>query len=846
MCCRDKSAVVIQSNWRRYCARSGFLKQCEYARRQAEQASRQETQKEAAIVIQSYWRRFAAHLLFKQRASERAFISNLQEERNAFENYYNELKTAKEAADVSLASAFARIATLESELAQAQTEILALQGALDAAQANSGDLEKVYQSIHDLEKAHEVTIRSMEEEIATLQNRIQDSSASLVDAQNALSEKERKLDELNAKYEDLKSSKTAQKAALALQLDEARHALTSLQDTTAAAKMATTTAELSRISELEKALKDSQMKIQDQENIMEQLRNQDSIKSNRIQALQSRVERNEQRTQELLVREKELQDELQVLRYQQKESTTPVVPRSIPMEEAIGGPRALYSDLDAAASPMPAAPAPGEPCLNADKSAAVETIISHFVQKKTELVTIKGVAAQHCLPYASWIIHRCLAHWLISWNEFEIAAAVDDIVRAAAFEASKGLNNSIYWFQVTLVCGSMLRASTVGRKHKAAVATANKLMGCTSVHMSLGDKITDLIPIRIQLLLSEDMRKSVMSKTKRFDTTDPFGILGPSKDQWKAIVGGLTNLTMTLKDNHLPMPAIRAVVWATLRYIDGELLNGILLRRDYCSVSTAKALRVGLVIVRNNVLQLADTIDLDLTEQQIEYALERSNQAAYFLMDGFDDYVRKAKGGIDITGDLRKSCRSLSLEQITRLSNYRHHDLLENVSSTTIHRKVLLETLKRISLATPRLTTQAPSKQLSPSKSWVSFSGMPSTPGMEEQSGENPMPEELGGEDFLVDSLADFNMFYSNSFTNKALMDAGKVLILKKSGTTSGSPGPLLPNGTLPQRSPGGSIISQGSFFGLMNNACSSIPIPSSVLMNEELQFLGGTPKPVL
>ena len=48
----------------------------------------------------------------------------------------------------------------------------------------------------------------------------------------------------------------------------------------------------------------------------------------------------------------------------------------------------------------------------------------------------------------------------------------------------------------------------------------------------------------------------------------------------------------TLRGEGAPPPACRAVVHAALRYVDAELLNALMLRRDACSISAVKALQV--------------------------------------------------------------------------------------------------------------------------------------------------------------------------------------------------------------------------------------------------------------
>lgn len=47
-----------------------------------------------------------------------------------------------------------------------------------------------------------------------------------------------------------------------------------------------------------------------------------------------------------------------------------------------------------------------------------------------------------------------------------------------------------------------------------------------------------------------------------------------------------------LRGEGVPPPAVRAVVHAALHYVDAELLNALVLRRDCCSISAIKALQV--------------------------------------------------------------------------------------------------------------------------------------------------------------------------------------------------------------------------------------------------------------
>ena len=64
---------------------------------------------------------------------------------------------------------------------------------------------------------------------------------------------------------------------------------------------------------------------------------------------------------------------------------------------------------------------------------------------------------------------------------------------------------------------------------------------------------------------------------------------------WQGLLGGLSNVVECLRGEGAPPPAVRAVVYAALHYVDAELLNALVLRRDCCSISAIKALQVSLL-----------------------------------------------------------------------------------------------------------------------------------------------------------------------------------------------------------------------------------------------------------
>ena len=59
----------------------------------------------------------------------------------------------------------------------------------------------------------------------------------------------------------------------------------------------------------------------------------------------------------------------------------------------------------------------------------------------------------------------------------------------------------------------------------------------------------------------------------------------------QGLLGGLSNVIEVMRGEGAPPTAVRAVVAGALAYLDAELLNALVLRRDCCSLSAVKALQ---------------------------------------------------------------------------------------------------------------------------------------------------------------------------------------------------------------------------------------------------------------
>jgi len=302
--------------------------------------------------------------------------------------------------------------------------------------------------------------------------------------------------------------------------------------------------------------------------------------------------------------------------------------------------------------------------------------------------------------------------------------------------------------------------------------------------------------------------------------------MGSAERHWRGVLGGIANVVETLRAAGVPAPAVRAVTFATLRYIDGELLNALLLRRDCCSVSAAKALHTGLAALRE--LPAFVGAEWSCSREEAALALERSLQASRFLVQGKDDCVRKALKGMDVSRDLLRLCPALSLRQVHRLAELQHDDWLAGAGSAAGSQTlVLLDMLRRLMnerggrMSGASGTTRPESAGTPPAPGGTAGTAG-GTPGWVTFGQPDADPADLDLEDeegLLVDSLHAFEMFRSvNTLTRRLLTDAAKFFVtIPKDGPSGaalhGPPstpsaalrspsGPLLPNGSLPQLSP--------------------------------------------
>ncbi len=157
---------------------------------------------------------------------------------------------------------------------------------------------------------------------------------------------------------------------------------------------------------------------------------------------------------------------------------------------------------------------------------------------------------------------------------------------------------------------------------------------------------------------------------------------------------------MYLLDDAMPPITAKAIVLCTLRYIDGKLLNFLLMRRD-CSVSSARAILTALAIVESYFA----SCKLSIVTGEFREAMQRTLTASLFISDWWDDAVRQARSGMGDGSALAKctAIGSISHLQLGKIIEARHDDFLPSYGPDT-EKNILLAALKSMAWSTQAVT----------------------------------------------------------------------------------------------------------------------------------------------
>lgn len=130
----------------------------------------------------------------------------------------------------------------------------------------------------------------------------------------------------------------------------------------------------------------------------------------------------------------------------------------------------------------------------------------------------------------------------------------------------------------------------------------------------------------------------------------------PLSSHWSGIINSLTTLLNTLKGTHVPAFLIRKIFTQIFSFINVQLFNSLLLRRECCSFSNGEYVKAGLAELEHWICEATEDYSGSAWEE-----LKYVRQAVGFLVI----HQKPKKSLEEITNDL---CPVLSIQQLYRIS----------------------------------------------------------------------------------------------------------------------------------------------------------------------------------
>ncbi|KAL3147636.1 hypothetical protein ABBQ38_014686 [Trebouxia sp. C0009 RCD-2024] len=822
------AAITLQKYVRRYLARK------KVAAKRAEAAKWQHMQ-QAHSALQSQQQQLVAEIQeWKARyRDEAAYSSELQAAANRLQSELTAAQLESQNAKDAMTSMKEEV-NMQQNNYQAHVEaarVAELEAAQAAAQAAlMAEMDLLRRQKHGAEQHS----RDLEEQVRAGQQELRDKAAEIEDMMAAAEVKDADntkiwdqvrvaAEEYHAEFAQkeatiamLTSDAEAQKAQMQQKIDQLR---TDMEGTVASVQQ-----------DMQQRLEEALAENKAQAESLREARERNMHFSARVVALNSRVAQLTKQLKESQQREQALSADLEAAKKAQQEAQQQLQQAQSQVQAARDAPMATPSPShrsmeNGGRTPPMRSPSqltsvpsyngrnqdpndPGlmavlEPVLERDHEATLTLLLQGVVDRRMPIINIQHGATPADsvgMPVAAWVLGECLLHWALRWRPAEVDVAAGRLRDTVVSTAESDLTSQAYWLSATLALGAFLKVRSIGKRDCSSLfKLGDEMIAFSALHHLLASSVADMLPVNVSVLLCDEAKRLARQGNPRLASGDA----SPSKQAtieasqpgsksfeglmsspWKGLLGGLSNVVECLRGEGAPPPAVRAVVHAALHYVDAELLNALVLRRDCCSISAIKALQAGLADIKGWGQYMGAQWCGEGTD--IERALEHSNQAVRYLISGKDDCVRKACKGFDITPDLRRMCPSLTLQQIYKLSEHHHDDWItavgDNQGTKTI---VLLETLKRAVDSSGGMATPP---RASPMMSADGVPQTPNSPGV----GPNPYPSpgsissthQFEDEDnLLLDSQAAFVL------PRKLLTEAARYFVQAPRGHQSATPG---------------------------------------------------------
>ncbi|XVF38109.1 hypothetical protein REPUB_Repub20aG0070100 [Reevesia pubescens] len=288
-------------------------------------------------------------------------------------------------------------------------------------------------------------------------------------------------------------------------------------------------------------------------------------------------------------------------------------------------------------------------------------------------------------PVAACTIYRCLLHWRSF--EAERTSVFDRLIQmiGSALEEQDNNDHMAYWLSNTSALLSLLQRSLKASGSSAAqkppptptsfFSRMTQTFRSSSANLPVGvvrqveakypallfkQQLTAYVE-KIYGIIRDNLKKDLSQLTSCCiqvpRTSKGTALQGDSSpaSHWQSIIECLNRLLCTLKENFVPQILVQKIFTQIFAYINVQLFNSLLLRRECCTFSNGEYLKSGLA-----------EFELWCAQAKVEYAgsswdeLKHTRQTVGFL-------VIREKSTIsydEITNDL---CNVLSVQQLYRV-----------------------------------------------------------------------------------------------------------------------------------------------------------------------------------
>lgn len=331
---------------------------------------------------------------------------------------------------------------------------------------------------------------------------------------------------------------------------------------------------------------------------------------------------------------------------------------------------------------------------------------------------MKDVGFSQGKPVAAFTIYKCLLQW--KSFEAERTSVFDRLIQmfGSAIENEESNDRMAYWLSNTSTLLFLLQKSlkaagatgaTPSRKQQTPTSLFGRMaMGFRSSSVNLNAAAAALDVVRqveakypallfkqqltayvekIYGIIRDNLKKdlnSLLSLCIQAPRTSKGSVLRSGRSfgkdspisHWQGIIDSLNSLLSTLKQNFVPPILVQKIFTQTFSYINVQLFNSLLLRRECCTFSNGEYVKAGLA-----------ELELWCCQAKEEYAgsswdeLKHIRQAVGFLV-----IHQKYRISYDeITNDL---CPILSVQQLYRIctlywdDNYNTRSVSPNVISS--------------------------------------------------------------------------------------------------------------------------------------------------------------------